>query len=123
MEKQDQKLITIYSAGSRIDAMLAKSMLDAEGISYSIRGEGVQELEGVGSFGRFNPLFGPVLIQILEEDVERTREVLRPLIEGTEVIDEETLARLAEKAVDSNPEDILNKQLIYNSYAGTVVLE
>lgn len=78
--------------------MFAKSMLDAKGISYSIRGEGVQELEGIGSFGGFNPLFGPMLIQVLEEDAERAREVLRPLIEGIEVIDEETLARIAEGA-------------------------
>ncbi len=40
----------------------------------------------------------PIVFQVLEDEVDAAREALAPLIEGTQPIDEETLARLAEEA-------------------------
>ncbi|MBE0447317.1 MAG: DUF2007 domain-containing protein [Actinobacteria bacterium] len=105
ISRNEQGLVTIYSAENCIDAAFAKSMLDDAGIAYSTSGEGVQELEGLGSFGGFNPIFGLILIRVLEEDASRAREILRPLIDKTEVIDEETLIKLAEQIGNSEVEE------------------
>lgn len=105
ISRRDQKLVVAYSAGTKVDALIAKSMLDSAGIAYVVTGEAVQELEGVGSFGNFNPIFGPIRIQVLEEDLEHAKEVLLPLIERVEVVDEDTLAELAEKALNADAEE------------------
>lgn len=93
MNRSGQKLVTIYSTKDRIDVMMVKSMLDEAGMSYSINGEAIQEL-GV--------IFEPILVQVLEEDVASAREILQPLIEREEIIDEETLIALAEQSTSSD---------------------
>ncbi|HZD60793.1 MAG TPA: DUF2007 domain-containing protein [Anaerolineae bacterium] len=99
----EQRLVTVYSAENRIDAAMAKSMLDDAGIAYSASGEG--EFESFGSFDGPNPIYGPILIRVLEEDASRAREVLRPLVEKTEAIDEETLTEQAEQFGNGEAEE------------------
>lgn len=96
--KIEQGLVTVYKAGSRDEALIAKSLLEAANIPFSIAGDGFRSLEGYSILGDANFGLRPFLIRVLEEDEERAREALRPLTEGIEPIDEETLAKLAEEA-------------------------
>ncbi|HEY3375123.1 MAG TPA: DUF2007 domain-containing protein [Candidatus Aquicultor sp.] len=98
MDRIEQGLVTAYKANSRDLAFIAKGLLDAAGIPYSIVGDGFRSLEGYSIFGDMNIGIRPYLIRVLEEDESRACEALRPLLETTEPIDEETLAKLAEEA-------------------------
>ena len=91
MENLDkEKLVTVFKTGHEALIAVAKSMLDEAEIKYLIKNEGVQDLLGLGVFGTgFNPLTGPIQIQVLPEDEETAREILKD-VEASESIDEET---------------------------------
>jgi hypothetical protein len=84
-EKLDhEKLVTIYKTGNEAIVVLIKSMLDEAGIKYSITGEGLQGLLGVGVIGTgFNPLTGPVQLKVMPEDEEYAKELLKDINENT----------------------------------------
>ena len=64
-------------------------MLDEAEIKYLIKNEGVQDLLGLGVFGTgFNPLTGPIQIQVLPEDEVTAKEILKD-VEASEEADEE----------------------------------
>ena len=90
MENLDkEKLVTVFKSGHEALIAVAKSMLDEAEIKYLIKNEGVQDLLGLGVFGTgFNPLTGPMQIQVLPEDEETAREILKD-VEASEGIDEE----------------------------------
>lgn len=90
MENLDkEKLVTVFKSGHEALVALAKSMLDEAGIKYLIKNEGVQDLLGLGVFGTgFNPLTGPMQIQVLPDDEETARELLKD-VEASESVDEE----------------------------------
>ena len=59
---------------------VAKSLLDAANIPYYAKGEGVQDLFAWGRFGTgFNPVVGPVELQVAAEDAERAAKLLSDL--------------------------------------------
>lgn len=59
---------------------VAKSLLEGAGIRYIAKGEGLQDLFGAGrAFAAFNPIVGPVEVQVAQEDAERALELLGPL--------------------------------------------
>ncbi len=97
MGKNDQKLVIVYSTIDKVKALIAKSMLNDAGIAYTISGA-VWDLEGVGGLGMNFLRSEPVAFQVLEDEFDAAREALAPLIEGTQPIDEETSAKLAEEA-------------------------
>jgi hypothetical protein len=79
MEAEDkEKLVTVYKTGHHGTIAVIKSILDEAGLEYSVKGEGIQDLIGAGVFGvGFNPITGPVEFQVLEDNVEFAKELLK----------------------------------------------
>ena len=78
-EKEDhERLVTVYETGNEAVIAVIKSILDEAGIRYLAKGEGVQDLFGVGILGTgFNPITGPVQFRVMPEDQEYAAELLK----------------------------------------------
>lgn len=73
-------LVTVLESGDPGILMVAKSILEAVGIRYYARGEGLQHLFGAGTFGAgFNPLTGPVCLQVAANDAEEALLLLKDI--------------------------------------------
>ena len=85
-EKEDhERLVTVYETGSEGIIAVIKSILDEAGIRYLAKGEGVQDLFGVGVLGTgFNPITGPVEFRVMPEDEEYARELLKDVTESSD---------------------------------------
>lgn len=80
MNKEQGNFVTVLSTGKQADIAVAKSILEAAGIRYFIKGEGVQDLFGYGRLGSgFNPITGPIKIQVSRSDEKEARELLEHL--------------------------------------------
>ena len=78
-------LVTVMTEEDPARLALAESLLmDAE-IPYTKKGEQIQDLFGMGRLA-FNPLVGPVLLQVPEEHAEEARALLDDL-EAEEEVD------------------------------------
>ncbi len=91
MHKEDsEKLVTVLKSGHQGIIALAKSILDEAEIKYLVKGEHLQNLFGVGVMGTgFNPLTGPIEIQVLTGDAETAQELLKDIEESEETEDED----------------------------------
>lgn len=91
MSNQDkEKLVTIFTTGHEGVVALVKSVLDEAQIQYIAKGEGIQDLFGVGIIGTgFNVITGPIEFQVLEEDVEYARDLLKDVSENPPDIESE----------------------------------
>ncbi|HXK60997.1 MAG TPA: DUF2007 domain-containing protein [Acidobacteriota bacterium] len=77
------ELVTVFDTGDPADLLVAKSILEAEGIEFFAKDEGIQDLFGAGRLGAgFNTMAGQVQIQVRPEDAERAREILERLDES-----------------------------------------
>ena len=87
MENLDnEKLVTVFKSGNEALIALAKSILDEANIQYLIKNEGVQDLLGIGVFGTgFNPITGPVQIQVLPGDAEYATALLNDVSSATPI--------------------------------------
>ena len=96
MENHDnENLVIVFKSGNEALIALAKSILDEAGIQYLVKNEGVQDLLGIGVFGTgFNPVTGPVQIQVLPGDSDYAGALLNdigsatPLDEGKDDYDD-----------------------------------
>jgi hypothetical protein len=71
------RLVTVYETGNPATISFVKSILESEGIRYHCKGEGLQELFAGGRLGTgYNPITGPVEIQVDERDAEKAKEIL-----------------------------------------------
>jgi hypothetical protein len=91
-EKQDkrdhERLVTVYETGHEGVAAVVKSILDEAKIQYLAKGDGVQDLFGVGVVGvGFNPITGPVQFRVMPEDEKYAKELLKDIIENPEDLD------------------------------------
>ncbi len=78
------QLVTVFSTGNEGIIAVARSILDSAGIEYTLKGEGLQDLFALGRIGSgFNPVVGPVEVQVHESDATRARELLAELQEHT----------------------------------------
>ncbi|MBI5402797.1 MAG: hypothetical protein HY959_05320 [Ignavibacteriae bacterium] len=79
METQDkERLVTVFKTGHHGTIAVVKSILDEAGLQFNVKGEGIQDLIGAGIFGvGYNPITGPVEFQVLEENAEYARELLK----------------------------------------------
>ena len=76
----DVELVTVFATGDAGLISIAKSLLEAEGIDYLGRGEGVQDLFGWGRIASgFNVVVGPVEFLVRADDAERARDLLKGL--------------------------------------------
>ena len=71
--------VTVFESGDPAVLAVAKSLLEEAGIAYYAAGEGLQNLFGMGAIGGFNPIVGPVRIEVSREDAREAREVLARL--------------------------------------------
>lgn len=75
-------VVTVFASGNVGDLVMAKMLLETEGIRFVTEGEGVQDLFGFGrTVGGYNPVTGPVQLRVTPEDAPKAREVLRELRE------------------------------------------
>ena len=90
MNKEDsEKLVTVLRTGHQGIVAVAKSILDEAEIKYLVKGEGLQNLFGVGVMGTgFNLITGPIEIQVLPEDAEAAQEILKDIEESEETEEE-----------------------------------
>jgi hypothetical protein len=91
MDIDKEKLVTVYKTGHHGTIAVIKSILDEAGIEYFAKGETVQDFIGVGVFGTgYNTLTGPVEIQVLEENAEYAKELLKNIEDAPEENTDET---------------------------------
>lgn len=85
IEPELMKPITVYRTGDTAFITYVESILRSVGINCCIKGEGLQELFAGGRFGTgYNPVTGPVEIQVDKRDAERAKDILS-LIEKAQV--------------------------------------
>ncbi|MEO6696170.1 MAG: hypothetical protein ABIY50_01975 [Ignavibacteria bacterium] len=80
-EKLDhESLVPVFETGNEAVVAVVKSILDEAKIKFLVKGEGVQDLFGVGVIGTgFNPITGPVVFKVLPGDVEYSKELLKDI--------------------------------------------
>lgn len=79
------ELVTIVESNNTTLLTLVKSVLDGDDIPYFAKGEQLQHLFGFGQLGvGFNPIIGPVRIQVRSDDAQRARVLLRDFLETGE---------------------------------------
>jgi putative signal transducing protein len=72
--------VAVFETGDPALVALASSLLDSAGIEFAKKGEGLQDLFGVGRFpGGTNLVTGPVVFQVGPNDAEKARSLLRDL--------------------------------------------
>ena len=73
-----EKLVTVFTTGHEGVVVLVKSILDEAKIEFIAKGEGIQDLFGVGVIGTgFNVITGPIEFQVLEDNADYARELLK----------------------------------------------
>lgn len=73
-----ESAVTVFSSGNEAVISVVKSILDEANIIYNIKGEDVENLFGLGVIGTgFNPVTGPVEFQVMPENVEYAKELLK----------------------------------------------
>ena len=71
-------LVTVFATGDPVLIATAKLVLEAADIRFLTKGEGIQDLIGLGRmFGGFNLATGPVQIQVERRDVASAIDALR----------------------------------------------
>ena len=62
---------------------MAKSILDDAKIGYYAKNENSEDLIGIGVVGTgYNPVIGPIELQVLEENAGEAKKLLKELSEG-----------------------------------------
>lgn len=78
----DVRLVTVLEGSDPAAIALAESLLLEEKIPYLKKFDQVQDLFAMGRLMGFNPMVGPVVIQVPEEHAERALEILGDLRHG-----------------------------------------
>lgn len=79
----DLNLVTVLEAGDPSLLAVAESLLREQGIPYAKSNEQLQDLFALGRLGAgFNPVTGPILLQVPEEHAEAALEILEDLESG-----------------------------------------
>jgi len=77
------KFVTVYETGDLACIAFVKSLFESEDIKYYTKNEGLQDLFAGGRLGMgFNPVIGPVAIQVDEKDVEKAKDLLNQVEQG-----------------------------------------
>jgi putative signal transducing protein len=75
----DAQLTPVFATGDLGLIAIAKSLLDGEKIDFLIRGEGLQDLFGLGRATGYNYAMGPAEFWVREEDADNARTLLQDL--------------------------------------------
>ncbi len=74
------ELVTVFEAGDPGVLAVAKSLLQDAGIPFFAKGEGEQDLFGLGRMGTgYSPIVGAVQVQVAPVDAARARQLLADL--------------------------------------------
>ncbi|SRR6266550_1696325 len=76
----DVELVCVLATGDAGLIAVAKSLLEAEEIDYFVRGDGLQDLFGLGRIAGYGFATGPAEFLVREDDADRARELLAGLI-------------------------------------------
>jgi hypothetical protein len=77
----DTPLVVVLETADAAVIAVAKSLLEAEGIDYYVRGENLSDLFGFGRITAFNYILGePPAFLVRDEDAARARELLADLL-------------------------------------------
>jgi hypothetical protein len=79
--KDDLDLRVVLATSDLGEIALAEGILEGAEIPYLARGEGIQDLFGLGRLVPVNPITGPVSIEVAAENELRARELLAGLRE------------------------------------------
>jgi len=80
----DAALVRVLSAGDPGVLAIAKSLLDGAEIDYFVKGEGLQDLFGLGRITEYCFAVGPAEFWVREADVNRALELLADLTASNE---------------------------------------
>ena len=75
----DVELVPVLATGDAGVIAVAKSLLEAEDIDYFVRGDGLQDLFGLGRMTSFSFAMGPAEFLVRADDEDRARELLNGL--------------------------------------------
>jgi hypothetical protein len=75
----EAELASVLATGDAGLIAVAKSLLEAEGIEFFVRGDGLQDLVGFGRITGYSYAFGPAEFWVRAEDADRARELLNGL--------------------------------------------
>jgi hypothetical protein len=78
-EHPDPKIETVYATTDPALVALVKSLFEDAGIEYFTKGDGIQDLIGIGRLGGINILCGPVEFVVAAGDVPTAQELLAHL--------------------------------------------
>lgn len=78
----DLQFVTVFEGSDPAALALAESLLLEENIPYFKKSEQVQDLFAMGRLVSFNPVVGPIVIQVPEEHAEAALEMLGELQHG-----------------------------------------
>src|SRR5262245_48695545 len=73
----DLDMVSVLQTADESLVVFVKSLLDGENIKYVVKGEGIQDLLGLGRFGGFNYVVGPTEILVERDDADRARALLQ----------------------------------------------
>ena len=82
--QNDLDLVTVLATNDLGLIDIAESLLEGASIAYLAKGEGVQDLFGLGRLTTVNPITGPVEIQVNASDADSARRLLAELIAEVE---------------------------------------
>jgi hypothetical protein len=72
----DVELVPVFATGDAGVIAIARSLLEAEEIDFLLRGDGLQDLFGLGRMTGFNFAMGPAEFLVRSDDADRARELL-----------------------------------------------
>lgn len=78
----DLQFVTVFEGSDPAALALAESLLLEEKIPYFKKSEQVQDLFAMGRLISYNPVVGPIVIQVPEEHAEAALEMLGELRHG-----------------------------------------
>ena len=75
----DAELVPVLATGDAGVIAVAQSLLEAEKIDFFVRGDGLQDLFGLGRMTGFSFAMGPAEFLVRADDADRARELLNGL--------------------------------------------
>ena len=75
----DMALVRVFASGDAALIVVAKSLLEAEQIEYLLKGDGLQDLFGLGRFGGYSYAMGAAEFWVREDEADRARDLLDEL--------------------------------------------
>jgi len=78
----DVVLVTVLETSDRMALLMARSILDSEGIRYVVVGDRFQDILGIGGSGS-TPYLARIKIQVAQEDEPDAKILLEGIVEDT----------------------------------------